>query len=67
MGLKMSIIKDLSHAVQISVTVDPSHQARFFKINPGDYGAHDQFLGITTPTLRKIAKEFKEKGNHSAA
>lgn len=29
---------------------------RFFKTGPGDYAAHDQFLGIPVPALRKIAK-----------
>jgi 3-methyladenine DNA glycosylase AlkD len=45
----------------MSITVSPAHQARFFKMTPGTYGAHDQFLGVTTPTLRKIAKQFKER------
>lgn len=32
--------------------------ARFFKTEPGDYAAHDIFLGITVPQLRKIAINF---------
>lgn len=31
---------------------------RFFKTKPGEYGAHDIFIGVTTPNLRAIAKEF---------
>lgn len=29
----------------------------FYKTGPGDYAEHDQFLGITNPTLRQIAKQ----------
>lgn len=31
----------------------------FFKMEPGSYGAHDQFLGIKNPILRQIAKSCK--------
>lgn len=30
----------------------------FFKTKPGDYAEHDQFIGVSNPELRKIAKEF---------
>ncbi len=60
-NLSVDCVHDLSKAVRNAITVSPAHQARFFKMNPGDYGAHDQFLGVTTPTLRSIAKQFKEK------
>lgn len=34
----------------------PEDVKRFFKTEAGQYGAHDQFLGVSVPALRKIAK-----------
>lgn len=33
-------------------------KAVFFKTGPGDYAEHDQFIGVSTPNLRKIAKHY---------
>lgn len=46
-------------ALQGAQTIEPALASRFFKTGPGDYAADDQFLGITVPNLRKIAREFK--------
>ncbi len=33
---------------------------RFFKTGEGDYAEHDQFMGVTVPVLRKLAKTFED-------
>ena len=37
---------------------------RFFKSEPGQYGHGDQFLGVTVPEQRAIAKQFKAMPLH---
>ena len=34
--------------------------AKFFKTGPGDYGHGDTFIGIRIPTLRQVAREFRD-------
>jgi 3-methyladenine DNA glycosylase AlkD len=36
-----------------------THAARFFKCGVGEYGDGDIFVGITMPTLRKVAKNYR--------
>jgi len=33
-------------------------KAIFYKTGPGSYAEHDQFIGVSVPVLRQIAKEF---------
>ncbi len=39
-------------------TKTPEQAARFFKTGPGEYSAHDRFLGTTVPTLRQLARTY---------
>ncbi len=34
-------------------------KAIFYKTAPGEYAAHDTFIGISVPTLREVANQFK--------
>lgn len=46
----------------VSAAANPEKAAgmqRFFKTGPGEYGEGDQFLGLTSPILRAIVKEFR--------
>ena len=36
------------------------HSAGFFKTEPGQYGAGDQFVGVRVPAVRKLAGQFHE-------
>ncbi len=53
----MSCPKVLS-VLLAAVDSSPDAMKRFFKTGAGDYAECDQFLGIRTPTLRKIARDF---------
>lgn len=56
MNALSQIKKTLSDLAQESST----NNTVFFKTNPGGYAEHDQFIGVSVPDLRKIAKDFSE-------
>ncbi|MDX1917027.1 MAG: DNA alkylation repair protein [Rickettsiaceae bacterium] len=43
-----------------SIDSTPEKLSIYFKTGRGDYAEHDRFMGITVPTLRKIAKLNKD-------
>lgn len=38
----------------------PASAERFFKTGKGEYGEHDQFIGVPNPVLRTFAKQWKD-------
>lgn len=56
----MNKITEIRKLLLQNVTLTPDAATRFFKISAGTYGAHDAFLGITVPNVRKIAKIYKD-------
>lgn len=54
------IIKNINQELLNAVSVAVENQKIFFKTEIGTYGAHDKFLGITVPNVRKIAKKFHQ-------
>lgn len=53
-------INQIRELLQDSVTLSQNQATRFFKIGAGEYSAHDFFMGITVPTLRKIVKQYAD-------
>ena len=49
------LIRKSLHIAAQNFSTNP---ARFFKTEPGQYAAHDQFIGVPVPILRKIAKAY---------
>lgn len=49
------VLRELRARVAVAPRYDP---AIFFKREPGDYGAGDQFLGLRVPAVRAVAKQF---------
>lgn len=54
----MNLIMQIKDILLNSISVPPHKAAAFFKTGVGHYAAGDEFIGVTVPNLRKIAKNF---------
>lgn len=57
----MNTLKELQNELKVKADIEKAAiLQRFFKTDPGEYGAGDIFLGITVPELRKLAKKYQD-------
>lgn len=55
------IIKDIQNSLRQYASPERKRNVeRFFKTGKGQYGEGDQFIGVTNPDIRKIAREYKD-------
>jgi 3-methyladenine DNA glycosylase AlkD len=55
----MAVVEQVESALREVATPDRAQSGQwFFKTGPGEYGEGDQFLGVTVPQQRKIARQF---------
>lgn len=55
----MNVLIDIKKLCQRKIK-SADQAKKFYKTGPGEYGEHDQFLGIPVPALRKIAKDYAD-------
>jgi 3-methyladenine DNA glycosylase AlkD len=55
--MAISHISIVTHLRSLGKGVDKSAIARFFKTGEGEYAEKDQFLGLTVPAVRLVAKQ----------
>jgi len=52
-------INAIKSTLKNSISVQKNKVAMFFKTGIGEYAEHDEFIGVSVPILRKIAKDFE--------
>ncbi len=53
------MIYDIQKAMR-DIAKNPEYTSRFFKTGIGEYSSHDVFIGAPVPSIRMIAKQFKD-------
>ena len=56
----MANIDKIKSVLRENITSSSDQAKRFFKTTPGSYSEKDEFIGVTVPVLRKIAKSFQD-------
>lgn len=54
----MNTLSNLRERLQNSIKLVTGKPPVFFKTGAGQYSEHDQFMGISVPVLRRIAKDY---------
>jgi len=56
----MNTLQSIRDTLEKSVTIPEERRTVFYKSSKGDYAEHDQFIGVTVPNIRKIARQFSD-------
>jgi len=58
----LKFVTEIKTALEfLSIPEKAAFFPKFFKTGKGEYGEGDEFIGVTVPDQRKIAKEFQDK------
>ena len=59
-----TILKDICQAINLAKGLGINNVSSFFKTGPGQYAQYDQFIPVSVPYLRLIAKRFLTQDFH---